>query len=589
MARLALTVVAGPRMGHQAIVDDELILGRGAGEGPGVLGEDRRLSRRHARVRLAADGGLLLDDLGSTNGTLVNGRRLQGVMRLHPGDRIFLGSTEMLVEQVASLPAAPVVVPPPAPAAPQPPPSRLPPFPSRPPPPPEPPRRGARVAVATVLVLLTAAIATLGSLYAIERTSENGGENLAAAPSPSPFSGDPTRTSPLSPPPPEAAAGFDGTVYLQSNASAPNANSVLALRYRAGSLRPLRIAEYPTGGSGSRDLTDSGVLDAEGQIVVNPDRTLLFSVNQGSDTVAVFRIVTGGALEAVPGSPFPSGGAAPAALGLRGDVLVVVNKAHDGIRRLERVAPNLTTFRVGADGRLEPLGEVVALPPASSPTQALVMPLAPVVMTSEEHGPFSAFVLGEDGSLRAGPNTPLAADPSIFTPEILPRQRWGLGMAAHPTQPLVYVQMAPAAKLAVYEYEPSGALRFVTSLANRGSLLPCWSVMSADGSRLYTANAASNTVSVFDTGTDARRPRQMQSIRMRGPGNPWHLSLDPTGRFLFVITPRDRPDIPPGRGNTLHSLRVAADGTLVELDSSPVPLPVPLGTNPQGIAVLPAG
>src|SRR5436305_8879612 len=83
---------------------------------------------------------------------------------------------------------------------------------------------------------------------------------------------------------------YDGTVYIESNEAAPNANSVLAFRYREGSLRPLSVREYLTGGSGAHDLSNHGVLDAEQQVVTNADHTLLFAPNAGSDTVAVFHI-----------------------------------------------------------------------------------------------------------------------------------------------------------------------------------------------------------------------------------------------------------------------------------------------------------
>src|SRR5436309_9834620 len=112
---------------------------------------------------------------------------------------------------------------------------------------------------------------------------------------------------------------YDGTVYIESNEAAPNANSVLAFGYREGSLRPLSVREYLTGGSGSHDLSNHGVLDAEQQITTNADKTLLFAPNAGSDTIAVFHIHKDGSLEAATGSPFPSLGPAPASVGVSGD------------------------------------------------------------------------------------------------------------------------------------------------------------------------------------------------------------------------------------------------------------------------------
>ena len=58
--------------------------------------KDSRVSRRHARLH-ARDGLLVLTDLGSTNGTLVNGNRVTELV-LGAGDRIQIGETSLVVE-----------------------------------------------------------------------------------------------------------------------------------------------------------------------------------------------------------------------------------------------------------------------------------------------------------------------------------------------------------------------------------------------------------------------------------------------------------------------------------------------------------
>jgi len=55
---------------------------------------DPHLSRRHATVQLAADGGWLTD-LGSTNGTWLNDLRITGRVQLTDGDVIRLGRTDL--------------------------------------------------------------------------------------------------------------------------------------------------------------------------------------------------------------------------------------------------------------------------------------------------------------------------------------------------------------------------------------------------------------------------------------------------------------------------------------------------------------
>src|SRR2546423_13959319 len=53
--------------------------------------QDEGISRRHCRVTVEEDD-FILEDLRSTNGTLLNGSAVQGRQRLSPGDRIYLGA-----------------------------------------------------------------------------------------------------------------------------------------------------------------------------------------------------------------------------------------------------------------------------------------------------------------------------------------------------------------------------------------------------------------------------------------------------------------------------------------------------------------
>jgi DNA-binding beta-propeller fold protein YncE len=396
-----------------------------------------------------------------------------------------------------------------------------------------------------------------------------------------------TRGSKSSPPP---DTSYDGTIYIESNEAAPNANSVLAFRYKDGNLRPLSVREYLTGGSGSHDLSNHGVLDAEQQVVTNADHTLLFAPNAGSDTVAVFHIRDDGSLGPVTGSPFPSLGPAPASLGVSGDELIVANKAQDGTRPLKKTPANYATFHIGKDGRLTPLGSPIEAPPKSSPTQTYLPPphTGHLMISTEESGPFRAFTIGSDGRLTQAPGSPHLLEDAVWPGgKRKPKPRvWPQGLAAHPKLPLLYAGVANIRRLAVYRYDPSGRLTLASSQLNRGAYLPCWTQVNRDGTRLYTGNAGSGNISVFDTERDPVHPRQIQQIDLRGLGLPWNFQLDPTGRFLFIINMRAVRQIPPGQGNTLHSFRIAPDGRLSELPSSPVPIPVPLNTNPWGMAVV---
>ncbi|MQS11959.1 FHA domain-containing protein [Streptomyces kaniharaensis] len=61
--------------------------------GSGLRLHDASVSRHHAELR-HEDGGWVLYDLGSTNGTHVNGQRIAGGVRVHPGDQVRFGNLE---------------------------------------------------------------------------------------------------------------------------------------------------------------------------------------------------------------------------------------------------------------------------------------------------------------------------------------------------------------------------------------------------------------------------------------------------------------------------------------------------------------
>ena len=96
MAGEFLRVVRGETTGAEIRVEDEAFLGREV-EGAGYLGESSQLSRRHARLSRLPDGGLAIEDLGSLNGTVVNGERLERQRRLGPGDSVKVGDVLLVV------------------------------------------------------------------------------------------------------------------------------------------------------------------------------------------------------------------------------------------------------------------------------------------------------------------------------------------------------------------------------------------------------------------------------------------------------------------------------------------------------------
>src|SRR3954469_13954385 len=122
MAGESLQVVAGNAAGSNIALDNELVIGRST-PGLGSLGGDSEISRVHARIYHDPSGQLMVEDLGSTNGTFVNGNRIAAATPVRAGDQVRVGQTTMTVEGGAAEGATTVgqVVPPAAAAAPPPP------------------------------------------------------------------------------------------------------------------------------------------------------------------------------------------------------------------------------------------------------------------------------------------------------------------------------------------------------------------------------------------------------------------------------------------------------------------------------------
>jgi hypothetical protein len=89
-ARLRILEPAA-REGENYALADELTVGRGGGCGI-VLADDSYVSTVHARI-FRREGDVYVEDLGSRNGTLLNGQPLTHAAPLHRGDHVQFGHT----------------------------------------------------------------------------------------------------------------------------------------------------------------------------------------------------------------------------------------------------------------------------------------------------------------------------------------------------------------------------------------------------------------------------------------------------------------------------------------------------------------
>src|SRR3954454_649673 len=119
---MQLRINSGPAAGQTVeVTGGEFTIGREVG--CDLVLDDGKASRRHASIQMLPDGRATLYDLGSSNGTFVNGRQIQSTV-LSGNEQVQIGDTVMIpvVQAAAGAPGATSVgaVQPP-PAAPQPP------------------------------------------------------------------------------------------------------------------------------------------------------------------------------------------------------------------------------------------------------------------------------------------------------------------------------------------------------------------------------------------------------------------------------------------------------------------------------------
>jgi pimeloyl-ACP methyl ester carboxylesterase len=90
-----LEVVTGQFAGTTIEITDELLIGRA--DADLMLDDDAEVSGHHAIVRIV-DGSLEVEDLGSSNGTFVDGVRIDSPTLVGNGAKVTIGNTELVVE-----------------------------------------------------------------------------------------------------------------------------------------------------------------------------------------------------------------------------------------------------------------------------------------------------------------------------------------------------------------------------------------------------------------------------------------------------------------------------------------------------------
>jgi 6-phosphogluconolactonase (cycloisomerase 2 family) len=401
--------------------------------------------------------------------------------------------------------------------------------------------------------------------------------------------------SPLS----RQAASF---VYTETDNSNPGQNAVIAYRENASG-QVKQIGSFKTDGTGVAN--PQGLLgpdDSDKEVIASSNGRLLFAVNQGSNSIAVFRVNQNGSLALVNHAAVGSGGTEPVSLSIANNRLYVVNRGDEVQGQAAGIAPTITVFNIRSNGTLtENWAATTTLPVGLSPSQLLISSTSrlafldtftpPPLNNVTDANEVLPYQIASNGALIPVSSGGLGAP---ATPPLL------LGLVQHPTQSIIYAGLVGANEVAVFTFDGSGNLSLVDTVADadqgKGE---CWTTVSANGKFLYTVDTATNSVGVFSL-ADPLHPAQIQEFVLAGPQNStgsstagleladFEFSLNPSGTTLYVIDHQTDAAGTFPQGNALHVLSVAPNGMLSESASSPLFLPsnIPAGADPQGVAVI---
>jgi 6-phosphogluconolactonase (cycloisomerase 2 family) len=262
-----------------------------------------------------------------------------------------------------------------------------------------------------------------------------------------------------------AHEGGAGSVYTESNATA-NAVQVFT-QAPDGTLTP--GASYLTGGAG----TGAAGLGSEGALAIQ--RGWLLAVNAGSNDVSAFS-VRGDHLVLV--NRVPSGGTTPNSVTVQHGVVYVLNAGGTG---------NISGFLLGRHGLVPLSGSTQPLSdPAAGAVQVSFTPRGDQLVVSEKAAN-TIVTYPVDRSGRAGAGTPHASAGAA-----------PFGFAFGKNDSLLVTEAAASA-LTSYQLDPFAPI--TASLVNGGGAA-CWAASTGNGRYVYTANAASDSISGYSVAGD---------------------------------------------------------------------------------------
>ncbi len=362
-----------------------------------------------------------------------------------------------------------------------------------------------------------------------------------------------------------AARRVVGHVYVNDNTAGTNTIGAFD-RLNNGALLAMAGSPFPTGGAGTGQSIGS-----QGALQVSSDGRYLLAVDAGSNQISVLRIRSDGELTAVDGSPVSSGGITPVSIAVHGNLVYVANVGN-GV-----TGANYTGFRLNPAGHLVPLRHsTIPLSKTANPGDIFFSPDGThlvgteVGTTDPSTWRIDSFVVRRDGRLTPAPGSPFAAQgPGPFGSEFRPTNATQLFVSnAHGG--------TDNGTVSAFRVARNGALASIgASPFPDAQTAPCWIEITRDGRYLFAVNTASASISRYVIAADGSLTLLGSTAMKRPDGlSPFDARLSPGGRFLYVVD----------SGRDAVSAFAVSGADLTEVPSSPTAGPT--GAAPFGIVVL---
>jgi 6-phosphogluconolactonase len=326
-----------------------------------------------------------------------------------------------------------------------------------------------------------------------------------------------------------------GAVFAMTNAV--GGNEVIAYRRASdGSLQ--EGGKFATGGRGSGGNNDP--LESQGSLSLSQDHSLLFAVNAGSGTIAVFS-VQGSELSLV--DKVISGGSEPNAIAQHGNLVYVLNAGGSS---------NVVGFTLN-NGKLTEIPNSTRFlsTNTSGPGGLAFSPDGRFLVAVERlTNDIDVFSVQGDSTLSPVVINP-SAGPGAFSVSFAPDSGALVSETGPSTEPT-------GSAISSYKIAANGTLAPISTSVPTLGAANCWNVVTPNGSFVYTSNAGSSTISGFAisrTGALTALPGTIVGTNPEGSGN-LDIAVSSDGKFIYTLN---------SAGGAIGIFAIQKDGTLLNV------------------------